>query len=177
MGMVGWASQVNYSPFKVLKIKGGGFRQWVWFFGVVRWQFRVLGLGKREFCGAAPDGEQDDGGSGEGDEEAKPETGGSEVGAEAEQDAEWHANDPVTDQVGVKRREGVACSAQGAGDGDLDAVEELKAGGHEKQRDGGGDDAAVGREDTREQAGQREKDDGGEEHEGGSGEDATPTGG
>ena len=129
------------------------------------------------FCGSTPDGEEGDGGSGEGDEEAEPEAGGSEVGVEAEQDAERHSDDPVTKKMGEERGEGVAGSAQGAGDGDLDAVEELEAGGDEKQRDGGGDDAAVRGEDACEDAGHREKDDRGEEHEGGAGEDAAPSGG
>ncbi len=51
-------------------------------------------------CGAVPDGEEYEGGSGEGDEEAEPEAGGSEVGSEAEQDAERQTGDPVTDEVG-----------------------------------------------------------------------------
>ena len=72
---------------------------------------------------------------------------------------------------------GVACSAEGAGGGDLDAVEELEAGRDEEQGDGGGDDAGVGGENAGNVRGDCEEKNGGAEHKGGAGADAAPSGG
>ncbi len=96
---------------------------------------------------------------------------------EAEEDAERHSDCPVGDELRDEGGVGVAGSAEGSGGGDLDAVEELEAGGDEEQRDGGGDDAGVGREDAGDVSGDREQEDGGAEHEGGAGADAAPAGG
>ncbi len=96
---------------------------------------------------------------------------------EAEEDAERHADEPVADELGDEGGVGVACSAEGSSGSDLDAVEELEAGGYEEQGDGGGDDAAVGGEDAGDVRGDGEQEDGGTEHEGCAGADAAPPGG
>ena len=99
-----------------LENKGIWFVQRLHFFLTSRlrgWR-EVLSDRKQVLCGAAPDGEQDDGGSDQGDKEAEPEAGGSEVGAKGEKDAERKADDPVAGEMGEERSDGVAGSAQGA---------------------------------------------------------------
>ena len=93
---------------------------------------------------------------------------------EAEQDAERHSDDPVTDELGEEGGVGVAGSAESAGGGDLYAVEELEAGGYEEKGDGGGDDAAVGCEDAGDLRGDGEEQHRGAEHEGCASADAAP---
>ena len=96
---------------------------------------------------------------------------------EAEKDAEGHADAPVGDELRDEGGVGVAGSAEGSGGGDLDAVEELKAGGDEQQGDGGGDDAGVGREEAGDLCGDGQQEHGGAEHESCAGADAAPSGG
>src|ERR1700761_3042011 len=78
---------------------------------------------------ALPGGGEDDGGAGEGNEQAEPETAGAEMEVEGEHAAERHSEKPVADEVRVHGCGGAARAAHGASNGDLDAVEELEAGG------------------------------------------------
>jgi hypothetical protein len=127
--------------------------------------------------GSAPEEAHEAGGEEQGDEEAEPEAGGSHFAVEAEVDGERHAYEPVGGELGEEGSGGVACAAQGTGGGDLDAVEELEAGGDEEQGGGGGDDAGVGGEEAGDLGGDGEQDERGDEHEGGASGDAGPAGG
>jgi len=95
----------------------------------------------------------------------------------AEEDAERHSDCPVGDELRDEGGVGVAGSAEGAGGGDLDAVEELEASCDEEKRDRGGDDAGVGSEEAGDRCGDGEEKDGSAEHEGGAGADDAPAGG
>jgi len=70
---------------------------------------------------------------------------------------------------------GVACSAKGAGGGDLETVEELEESGDEEERDGRGNDVCVGREGSGDVVGEEEeyRREGG--HAGGAKKDGGPT--
>ena len=78
--------------------------------------------------------------------------------AEGQYVADGEADDPVADDLNDEAGVGVACSAKGAGGGDLEAVEELEESGYEEERDGRGDDVWVGREGAGDVVGDEEED-------------------
>jgi len=69
-----------------------------------------------------------------------------------------HPDGPEAEELRPERRGGVACAAERAGGCDLDAVDELKARGYEQQRNGGGDNDRIRREDMGHAAGDCQKD-------------------
>ena len=75
--------------------------------------------------------------------------------AEAKEVADGEADDPVADDLDKEASVGVSCSAQGAGGCDLEAIKELEDGGDEEERDGGGDNVAVGGEAAGDGAGEQ----------------------
>jgi hypothetical protein len=99
------------------------------------------------------------------------------VEAEGQDAADGQADDPVADDLDDEAGVGVAGSAQSAGGGDLEAVEELEEGGDEEQRDGRGDDGAIGGEGAGDGVGDEQKDGGEDGHAAGSEQDRGPTGG
>lgn len=90
--------------------------------------------------GAVPDGGEGDAGEDEAEAEAEPETGGTEVALEAEVESGGQADEPVRGDVNVEADAGVPCPAKGSGRCDLQAIEELKDGDDEEQRNCRGDD-------------------------------------
>ena len=60
------------------------------------------------------------------DAKAHPEADGSVVETEAEEVADGETDDPVADDVDGEASVSVSRTAEGAGGGDLEAVEELK---------------------------------------------------
>ena len=127
-------------------------------------------------CGVAPDEGEGYAGDDEAGAEAQPEADRAVVEAEGQDVADGQAYEPVADDLNDEAGVGVAGTAQGSRGGDLEAIEELEEGGDKEQRDGGGDNGAIGGEGAGDGVGEEQKDRGEDSHAAGSEQDRGPAG-